>query len=113
VDCPTCLQRTYLADAGTATCYFCGYACEGEDAAEEWIDRFGGFQDPSVEPCSECGAETCVAAGRVLEDYELGYVCLSCGESGNYRHCANCGQLYAGGESCCDDCFKDAVYSGD
>ena len=114
LDCPTCLQRTFYAEAESARCLFCGYQADGETAAAEWADRFLGFRslkdsliEPQIEPCPECGAEACVNANAET-DGDVGYVCLSCGESGDYEHCSSCGQLHSDDKpgNHCSDCWQ-------
>ncbi|HZZ29148.1 MAG TPA: hypothetical protein VFE46_14215 [Pirellulales bacterium] len=122
INCPVCLQPTLYGDGGTATCLFCGRRGEAEDIASEVVEQNTTWMspkdrlcsDPDVEECPECGATACLAAGRLL-DFNVRYVCLNCGESGDYEHCTECGRLYSG-ESItdrCDDCHADLMDRND
>lgn len=113
VSCPACLQSTFYADGDGASCAFCGLKREGESAARLWANRFcpQSYKDEMIEPvvvnCPECGAEACVPAGE-SDDFSTQYVCLSCGESGDYQHCSSCGQLHGDDNpgDMCDGCWQ-------
>jgi len=99
------------------SCAFCGYKASSEQAVDDWVEQHYGHMspkdmmiDPVVEPCPECGTDACVR----LEDAE-GYQCLACGEAGDYDHCSQCGQLYAGEGNAgrCDDCWRDLLNRND
>jgi hypothetical protein len=103
VDCPTCLQGFFFAEVDIAICLFCGFACGGKEAAAAWTDRFFGFQslkdfriEPQIQCCPACGAHACVNVGRATNEESV-YFCFSCGVSGDYNHCTDCGQLHGDG----------------
>jgi hypothetical protein len=100
VRCPVCLQDALALGSGDVACLFCGHKTEGESAATQWVDRFIGVQsakdrlvDQLIESCPECGVVSCVDMSAET-DGRLGYVCLACGQSGDYRHCSECGNLH-------------------
>lgn len=114
VDCPECLQTAFSPDGSgeRARCLFCGFSCEGEDAACIWVDHWGPFQSPKgqmseplVGNCPECGSEAFVNLDRILDTMDFGYLCFSCGESDHYFPCSSCGQPCKGHERVCRDCF--------
>lgn len=114
VDCPECLQTAFSPDGSgeRARCLFCGFSCEGEDAARIWVDHWGPFQSPKghmSEPlignCPECGSEAFVNLDRIVGTMDFGYMCFSCGESDHYFPCRSCSQPCKGPERVCRDCF--------
>lgn len=121
VDCPACTQPALHADGGTAICLFCSRRTDGEHAAYEWAVSQFGWQSPkdelispSTEACPECGSDACVNVG-LATDSDVGYLCFSCGEHGEYDHCSGCGMLtsddYPG--SYCGDCWGDMLDRND
>lgn len=122
IDCPICLQPALHGDGGTAICLFCGRRADGEEVAAELADQHSGWMspkdrlcsDPDVEECPECYSAACVAVGRLLE-MNTAYVCLCCGESGDYDRCTECGRLYSGENIIdrCDDCYGDFMDRND
>jgi hypothetical protein len=122
LDCPVCLQKALYADGGEAICLFCGRRRDGESIALEISDQHSSWMspkdrlcsDPDVEECPECGSTACVAVGRLLE-MDIEFVCLYCGESGDFEHCEECSRLYSGENIAnrCDDCFGDLMNRND
>lgn len=121
LECPTCFQPTFFADGEGAKCLFCERRLDGEAAARLWVLHNYGFQspkdqiiDPQVEACPECGAEACINASAAT-DGDLGYVCLNCGESGDFSRCTERGCLYSGENLIdrCDDCYGDFMDRND
>lgn len=113
VDCPKCLQTAFSPDGRDegARCLFCGFSCNGEDAARIWVDHLGLSQSPKdhmnapfIENCPECGAEAFVNRDRILDTMDLGYLCFSCGEWDHYFRCNSCGRPCKGHEVICQDC---------
>jgi len=117
-----CAQEALYADGGEAICLFCGRRRDGESVASEISDQWSGWMspkdrlcsDPDVEECPECGSTACVAVGRLL-DMDIEFVCLSCGESGDYERCEECNRLFSGENIAnrCDDCFGDLMDRND
>jgi len=118
--CPVCLQDALKLGDGDVTCAFCRHKADGESAAVEWVECFFGFQspkdsliEPQIEECPECGAQACVNVGGIIED-DTGYVCFSCGLSGDYEYCSDCGQLFSGDDSSrCSDCWENLMSKND
>jgi len=122
LDCPVCLQEALYSDGGEAICLFCGRRRDGESIASEISDQHSGWMspkdrlcsDPDVEECPECGSTACVAVGSLL-DMDIAFVCIYCGESGDYERCEECNRLFSGENIAnrCDDCFGDLMDRND
>jgi hypothetical protein len=115
VDCPACLQRSVHADGDgeAAVCLFCRRRADSEQVAQEIVEQHTPWMspkdrlcdEPDVEECPECPAMACLAVGRLL-GLDVGYVCLACGESGDYARCSECPGLYSGESTTnrCEEC---------
>jgi hypothetical protein len=122
--CPTCFQEALYNDGegDTAICLFCGRRANGEQIAAEISDQHSSWMspkdrdcsEPDVEMCPECSSNACLAVGRLL-DKDVAYVCLCCGESGDYSHCVECDCLYSGETVAdrCDGCYGDLMDRND
>jgi hypothetical protein len=108
IECPMCLQPALYAMEGRTRCFFCGHKQDGEGAARDWATRLGGYEQ--VENCPCCGVPACVRSGEAdeSEDGTENYLCLSCGNAGEYKHCSKCDCLHADSNPAdhCDDCWE-------
>lgn len=117
VPCPQCRQDALFADSERTQCLFCGYAEDGEKAADAWMQEFGPFRsikdqmiEPLIERCPECGKLACARVRVAFEECQEfpDYYCFSCGMGGDYDYCLQCGELFSpsGDELTCGDCFE-------
>ncbi|MBI2806090.1 MAG: hypothetical protein HYX68_14005 [Planctomycetes bacterium] len=109
LECPKCLQLDYYGNDKFAHCLFCGYRCEAEAAAEEWVEKFESVHGnlPQIVTCPKCGANACVEEGDSDTTFDVCYVCLSCGESG-FEACPACGKVHGdeNREGLCRECWQ-------
>lgn len=118
IECPKCAQETLYPSEGHARCTFCGYDKEGENAAEDLIHYKNPYMsykdwavDRSIDCCPECGADACI-----YEDLQDCWICISCGESGNYHRCSYCDRLFTeepAPNGSCESCWQDLLERND
>ena len=87
-----------------------------ESPARAWESPARASESPGrAWECPACYAEACVKT----DTSSAGYVCLSCGEDGNYSSCERCGELFhpgpyddeGNGSWICDKCERQAMES--
>jgi hypothetical protein len=104
IECPQCWNKTLIISGGEKP--FCPY-CMYSDTIEGLADQLN--EKENIEICPECEVEACIYMITGAEDY-MEWVCLSCGESGDYVRCERCNRLKNDdGESMCSDCTKDWI----
>lgn len=119
VECPKCHQKTLYPDGGRAKCTFCGYDRKGDEAAIELIDHIHKlfrlkeqlFRHEYIDDCPECGSSACI-----YNDENERYICLSCGECGNYNRCTDCDCLFTeepAPNGACAWCWQDLLRRND
>lgn len=121
VTCPDCFQDALVLDDGTK-CLFCGYAAEGEEAAEAYVNRVLGVSwyrvvkdggDWPITDCPECDMEALVDLQNGGNQYPATqYICFNCGETwqeGAFTNCSSCAGLFLDeedGVGVCSDCWN-------
>lgn len=120
VECPKCTQETLYPSDGHATCAFCGYAGDGEAVASDLVDFTSGpYFSPKdqlekaelIESCPECGADACI-----YNETKECWICMSCGESGEYNRCNYCFILFPGEPApggACQACWQRILEKND
>lgn len=118
MDCPRCLQLTLYSDGDESKCLYCGYISDGETTAREWVETFRGrplslkdeMTEPSIEDCPDCMRTACVEVAKyVTRELPVTHFCFNCGNHGDYKHCAACGNLFSDGgedQTGCDRCIE-------
>ncbi len=88
VQCPLCLEVAMMFDGGRAKCEFCGFADDGENAANMFahnilelskyrVVKQGG--EWPVRQCPECGRSAFVEGLDSMSSHPTRWVCFSCG----------------------------------
>lgn len=127
LQCPRCLQRTFLIPSGAdPVCPFCRYSASPDEAVDEWCFEFFGAQDPKeryTDPvkftCPECGRDTLIHQDfGDMNPPEPGWVCFNCGQTWGIDEigfCCTCGNPYEQTEDdcgMCSDCWEWQIEHG-
>ena len=119
VQCPLCLEAAMMFDGDQAKCEFCGFADDGENAANMFahnvlelskyrIVKQGG--EWPVHQCPECGHNAFVEGVKGMNPHTTRWVCFSCGveaDNNDVWPCMRCNEPVISGEGSyafCDTC---------